>query len=165
MITKGKAKGKKFYFGFFHIFRQSMGTFSAHTDFFIEVAVCKIIEALYDPVSHLKDRILTCTSLTSMVKMRTAAVTCPGMIQGTVVTKNITGGDFEHTKDLNESVEDLVVEDMAQSFSKVREGTLARNSIKEACVGTIAPSFIFIVKSVFQKILKIGKLLDIMEKV
>jgi len=51
------------------------------------------------------------------------------MIQGTVVTKDITGDDFEHTKDLNESVEDLVVEDMAQSFSKVREGTLARNSI------------------------------------
>lgn len=82
-----------------------------------------------------------------IAEISTAFISCPGWVQGTVMGEDFKGNHLQFVEDIDEDMEDLIIEVMAEADTKVGEGAFRGDVIhRYACIGSVSPASIFIMK-------------------
>jgi hypothetical protein len=99
-----------------------------------------IVEPIEDAIFYFSDNIVNSDARALITKICTAFVSCPGRIEGAIMSQNVKGNHFQPVKDTHQHMEDFVVQRCSQPGSEVGKGCLTGNMGIDACKQTIRPA-------------------------
>jgi hypothetical protein len=107
-----------------------------------------MVETIKDAIFDLSNDIFHGDAFALIGKVGTALISCPGGIEGAVMSKNLEGDHLQLVKDTDQDMKDFIVERLTESCPKNRESPITRDMLHgDSGVSAISPSSVFITQN------------------